>query len=186
MNETPNNLTGILTIDYEFLPASPFPASFQKLTSIWLDVGGCGSSDMLVQPSTTFTLNMSTPWSVPEASSALDAGHIILAGGHLHDGGTHVDILRNNIPICNSVATYGATPGYVESESGMQHISNMTMCGSNGSEDFLNNDNAVRTGDEFSLLAHYDTKAHAGMSEPDGSPAPVMGIAVLYVASGDI
>ena len=62
MNETPRPLTGILTIDYEFIPANPFPASFQKLSSVWLDVGGCENSDVPVPSNTTFTLDTPANW----------------------------------------------------------------------------------------------------------------------------
>jgi hypothetical protein len=177
MNETPNNLTGILTIDYEFVPASPFPPLFKNLTSVWLDVGGCGSSDKPSKPNDHFTLTMSSPWEVSKAFLSSGTAHLVSAGGHLHDGGTHIEIIHNDATICDSTATYGATSGYVEPTSGMQHISNMSLC---GSKEFFGEDSIVRAGDKFSLRAHYNTSAHDGMYEADGSLAPVMGIGVLY------
>jgi hypothetical protein len=181
MNETPKNLSAVVTVDYEFIPANPFPPSFQNLTSVWLDVGGCRNSDVQAQPNTRFTLDTPTSWIAPDNLFAQSIGHIIFAEGHLHDGGTHLEIRRNeNDIICNSSATYGATPGFVDHE--MEHISNMTSC---GVDEPSVEDNVVRRGDKFDLSAHYDMISHKGMLEADGTVAPVMGIAIIYMAPGD-
>jgi hypothetical protein len=180
MNETPKNLSAILTIDYEFIPANPYPPNFQDLTSVWLDVGGCGDSDVPAQANTPFTLSTPTSWTIPDSLFPHN-GRIVFAEGHLHDAGTNIEILRNKDEIiCESIATYGATPGFVDQK--MKHISNMTFCG--GTKPLTEN-NLVRTGDRFDLRAHYDMTSHMGMREADGSLAPVMGIAIMYMAAGD-
>lgn len=174
MNETPRNLSAIVTIDYEFIPANPYPAGFQNLTSVWLDVGGCDTSDVPAKENTVFTLSTPTPWTVPHDS------RIIFAAGHLHDAGTHIEVLRNKDDvICNSIATYGATSGFVDEH--MKHISNMTSCGV--AEPSVER-NIVRKGDGLDLRAYYDLEKYGGMREADGSLAPVMGIAILYLVPG--
>jgi hypothetical protein len=182
MNETPKNNSAVLTIDYEFIPANPFPTTFQNLTSVWLDVGSCRNSDVPPQSGSTFSLDTPTPWTVPK-HFFLDnkSGRIIFTEGHLHDGGTHVEIIRNGKDtICNSSAAYGATPGFVDHD--MLHISSMTSCG--GDEPSTEN-NVVREGDMFDLRAHYNMALHKGMLEADGTLAPVMGIAVMFLAPED-
>jgi hypothetical protein len=180
MNETPKNVSAVLTLDYEFVPANPFPTSFRNLTSAWLDVGGCRNSDVPALPNSTFTLDTPTTWIVPENFFPSGSGHIVFTEGHLHDGGTVVEILRNDDNICNSSATYGATSGFVDHN--MPHISNMTSCGSDKPSI---EDNVVREGEKFDLRAHYDMNSHKGLLEPDGTLAPVMGIAILYMAPSD-
>jgi Stress up-regulated Nod 19 len=184
MNSTPKNITTILTIDYEFIPASPYPVAFRNLTSVWLDVGGCDDSDVPVQGNSTFTLSTPSSWTMPASDLyRLNAGRIVFAEGHLHDAGTHIEILKNSDEsICDSIATYGATPGFVEKDLGMQHISNMTSCGGDVPSP---ESNIVKAGDRFDLRAHYDMTTHKGMRESDGTLAPVMGIAIMYLAPGE-
>jgi hypothetical protein len=177
MNENPQNRSAVLTVDYEFIPANPFPPSFQNLTSAWLDVGGCRNSDVPVVNNSTFTINTPTSWTVPNNLFPHGSGQTIFTEGHLHDGGTHVEILRNDETICTSSATYGGTSGFVDSD--MAHISSMTSCGVN--EPSVE-DNVVREGEKFDLRAHYDLSSHKGLLEPDGTMAPVMGIAIIYMA----
>ena len=178
MNETPSNKTVILTIDYEFIPATTYPPSFRNLTSVWLDVGGCGDSDVpITQENKTFTLSTPQTWIMPATGLYhLNPGRIVFAEGHLHDAGTHIEIVRNKEEVlCNSMATYGATSGFIEKEGDVEHISNMTSCGGD----------VVKAGDEFDLRAYYDMTTRPGMREADGTLAPVMGIAILYIAPRD-
>jgi len=183
MNETPMNKTVILTIDYEFIPASSYPESFQNLISVWLDVGGCGDSDVPVQENaTTFLIPTPLPWTASSTS------RIIFAEGHLHDAGTHLEILRHSLErnkegevICDSIATYGGTPGFIEQKEGIEHISNMTSCGGDVPS---RESNIVDAGVKFDLRAYYDFTKRPGMREADGTLAPVMGIAILYLAPG--
>jgi hypothetical protein len=180
MNETPKNVSAVLTMDYEFIPANPFPAAFQSLTSAWLDVGGCRNSDVPALRNPTFTLDTPASWVVPENLFPYGSGRVVFTEGHLHDGGTHVEILRNDNTVCNSSATYGATSGFVDHD--MTHISSMTSCG--GNEPSIE-DNVVREGEKFDLRAHYDMDSHKGLTEPDGTLAPVMGIAIMYMVPSD-
>lgn len=183
MNETPENVTVVMTIDYEFISASPFPPAFQNLTSVWLDVGSCHDSDVPVQGNSTFTLSTPSSWTLPATGLyKYAAGRMIFLEGHLHDGGEHIEIMRNEDElICDSVADYGGSPGFVGNEGDMKHISSMTSCGG----DIPSKKTGIaKVGESFGLRAHYDMSSHDGMREADGKLAPVMGIALMYLAPG--
>lgn len=179
MNEIEEPRPVVVTITYEYIPNPP--QSFSRVTPVWLDIGNCTDSDMPAFNDTTFQYSMNPPW------KANFAGRVTFTGGHLHDGGTHLTILQNNNTICDSVASYGLTPGYIEpagsmNMSGMNmgmsmmDISNMSSCENTG---------VVNVGDEFSVTAYYNTSEYAPMLNSDGTLAPIMGIALIYIAPGN-
>jgi len=182
MNQTPNPVDGYLTVEYEYVEA-PFPPDFQNLTSVWLDVSGCKNSELETKTNTTFELDSPEPWTVPAEFD----GRAVIMGGHLHDGGTRLEIMHNEKVVCESKATYGGTPSYIDpvglkmdgmSDMGdmrMTHISDMSTCGLP----------VVKAGDEFTIRAHYNLTAHPGMREANGEQARVMGIGLMYFAAGD-
>ncbi|KAF2491973.1 hypothetical protein BU16DRAFT_584159 [Lophium mytilinum] len=167
MNGASEAREAILSITFEYVPG--VPAGFKKTTMLWLDVGGCyKSSDMPGYENALFEYA-----SEPLVGNV--AGTIVFTGGHLHDGGTHVDILKNGNLVCNSTASYGETAGYLDGNKatkGMPHVSSMVTCLSAGT---------LEPGEAVSLVAHYDTKEHLAMKEMDGTISPVMGIAMLYI-----
>lgn len=65
-------------------------------------------------------------------------GRITWVGGHLHDGGVHLTVNKNNKVICDCVAEYGGNPAYIDggsmsmtsSMSGVSMSSSMDMSGS--------------------------------------------------------
>lgn len=63
----------------------------------------------------------------------------------------------------------------------MKHISSMTSCGGDIPSKKAD---IVKAGERFGLRAHYDMSSHKGMREADGTLAPVMGIAIMYLAPG--
>ena len=179
MNANMNTEPVKVTYKFEYLPV--IPASFSKVTPIWLDIGNCSSSEVAVPNQTVFTITMK-PWKIPFS------GHITLIGGHIHDGGVSIEITKNQKTICDAVAFYGQTVGYNESSSamsmqgmdmasGMTHISSITDCGNPGS---------TKVGDEWSLKAHYNITEHSPMTNSDGSYAPIMGISLVYIVHNDI
>jgi hypothetical protein len=178
MNELPTARDVVLTITYEFIPTKP--SHFRTVTPIWLDVTGvCGNSDYSV-PANVSSFSVTAP-----AWTSNITGEVVFTAGHVHDGGTMLSILKRNDSVCDSNATYGASPGYVESMGSgmgtmsskwgmdMVHISNMTECTDIGK---------IKEGQNWSVKATYDFEAHAPMVDMDGAPSPVMGIALLYVA----
>ncbi|KAF2664969.1 hypothetical protein BT63DRAFT_443282 [Microthyrium microscopicum] len=191
MNEIPEMRDAVMTVDYEFIPG--MPKGFQALDTIWLDIGGCMNSDVPPTSNTTSDYTMQPAFKMP-----MD-GMILGMGSHLHDGGTHLTVTKNDKEICNSVATYGAAPGYIDSNmmpgmnmTGMQgmegmkgmpgmdkpmammHVSNISSCYKPDNAEF-------KTGDEFQIKAFYDMTKHMGMYEADGKMSPIMGISIMYV-----
>ncbi len=140
----------ILTMTWEYISSSP--GTFESVQSYWFDIGGCGSSEVPAQPDNVFS------YSSPRYK-APNSGLIAYVGGHLHDGGTHLELMKQGRPYCVSTASYGDG-----------HITKMSTCG--GLQ--------YSEGDDFSIVAHYDTSKHGPMTHPDGELEPVMGIALVY------
>ncbi|KAK5710733.1 hypothetical protein LTR17_018714 [Elasticomyces elasticus] len=96
---------------------------------------------------------------------------IAFIGGHLHDGGTHLDVIRNEEIVCTTEALYG-TSGLATG-----HITRMQSC--------LNAGSTV-PGDQFYIKAYYDTNAHTPMATADSDTLePVMGIALAYLVASE-
>jgi hypothetical protein len=144
----------VLTVTWEYIPS--VPGTFQPVQPYWFDIGGCGSSEVPAQPDAVFS------YSSPLVK-APTSGLIAYAGGHLHDGGTHLELMKQGEPYCVTTASY---------ENG--HITKMSTC----------EGLPYRKGDDFSIIAHYNTSKHDPMAHPDGELEPVMGIAILYAVKG--
>ncbi|TVY42220.1 hypothetical protein LSUB1_G003915 [Lachnellula subtilissima] len=180
MNQAMENQTAVVTITYEYIPGHP--TTFNEITPVWLDIGGCSTSEMPAKNETTFQYT-SPVW------SANVTGRITFEVGHIHDGGTYVQIAENNSTICDSQASYGQTPGYVDPSGSMsmgagmvspmsnmgKHISSMSKC-TNGQ---------LNLGDELSITAYYNTSEYEAMTNTDGSLSSIMGIALLYLAANE-
>ena len=181
MNENKEPRPVVATITYEFIPI--VPPTFERVTSVWLDIGGCLDSEQPAKNDTAFEYSMQPAW------KANFSGRITTILGHLHDGGTHLEVKQNNVTLCDSVAAYGQSAGYNESMSGgmgtngmdasmdktMSHISSLTTCDVTG---------AVHAGDEWSVTAHYNTTEYQPMLTINGKLEPIMGISIFYVAKG--
>lgn len=166
MNESADPRDAFLTITYEHIPN--LPSDFSKATSIWLDVGECNGSEVPVPDDTTsFELDMS-PW------TATLNGRLLTTLSHLHDGGVHLDVAKNDEVVCRSVATYGDASEHKRHMPGMDmsHISYMSTCYDAG---------RIQEGEQWTVKAKYDLNAHEPMLDGDGEPDDVMGIAVMYV-----
>jgi hypothetical protein len=180
MNETEEPRDAVVTITFEYIPT--VPSGFDLVTPLWLDIGNCTTSDMPAQANTTFKYS-SAPW------TSDISGRILDVAGHIHDGGTHIEVFQNDKLICNCSAAYGQSEGYIETtpmnmsmmnmnmDMGMDmvHISSIASC---------SNDGTLKRGDTLGVTAHYNTSEYAPMMNVDGSLAPIMGISLLYVATG--
>ena len=177
MNETVEPRDAVVTITFEYIPT--VPSGFDLVTPVWLDIGNCTDSDMPAQANTTFEYS-SAPWTSDISGQILDVA------GHIHDGGTYIEVLQNNKMICNCSAAYGQSEGYIETgpmnmptmnmsmmNMDMVHISSIASC---------SNDGTLKKGDTLGVTAHYNTSEYAPMMNSDGSLAPIMGISLLYVA----
>jgi hypothetical protein len=88
----------------------------------WLDEDGCSTDSLISVP-----LGFSDTHRDIRAPSS---GRVIAAAGHIHDHGVNVELTNNSSRealICNSVARYGETPGYVTPD-GRTHVSSMSTC----------------------------------------------------------
>jgi hypothetical protein len=101
MNENREDKVVYLTITYDYVDGRP--EGFSNFRSIWLDVAQCGTSEVR-PPKQSGQFDVSQDW-----TANLNAD-ILGAGGHLHDGGTHLTISVDGKVVCDSVASYGVTP----------------------------------------------------------------------------
>ena len=192
----------VLTVTWEYIPS--VPAGFDKVKPLWLDIGGCGSSDLPAKANQAFQYTDPSPW------TSNIAGRITAMIGHLHDGGTHLTATKNNTVMCDFVATYGQNPAYIDggsmgmssSMSGMSMQPEATtsasmpmststsMAGMNMGNDTVHissistchNVGIIGIGDILSVTAYYNSTEYALMTNTNGTLAPIMGIALVYVA----
>jgi hypothetical protein len=174
MNVHSSPRTAVLTITYEYIPYNP--DDFETVTSVWLDIGGCRRSDIDVPKDKTSFHFCSPGW------KSTISGRIICVLGHLHDGGTHLDVRKDDESVCRSVPKYddkemdhGDGHDLVRRHGGgmdMSHITKMSMC---------HNIGRIEAGEKWTVRADYDIAAHPPMLDVNGVPEGVMGIAVMYV-----
>ena len=131
---------------------------------------------------------------------------ISLPGGHLHDGGTNVNIYQNDKVICDSKAEYtaslagGASTAAPHGSASAKDAALGTMADVTGmsrrKRDGLVKDgmahikqmstcNAlgpIKKGDTVFIDANYNFNQHMGMKSKAGAYTEVMGIAILYLA----
>jgi len=169
-----------LTIDFEYIPGA-LPAGFKRTRALWLDVTNCGISSVIPpRGQMKFKLN-SKKWTVGYS------GEMLGVGGHLHDGGTLLNIYKNNDVICASDANYGTGGGHSHgrrsiekrqgngpSADGKEHIQKMTTCSMMG---------PVSPNDQIWIDAQYDFNKHKGFQSKSGAFTEVMGIAIMYLAA---
>lgn len=172
--------TAYVTVTWEYITQPP--PTFSRVKVLWLDVGGCNGNAHLTPKSTTQAFEFKSPDWVSDIS-----GKITFMGGHLHDGGTHLNIKKNGVDHCDCFASYGASSEGISVHSGTStsttignaHISDISICKNM-------NDIMVEPGDIWSVTAHYDPTQHGLMMNTDGTVEPVMGIAMAYVADKDV
>jgi hypothetical protein len=175
MNMTATDRSVYLTLDYRYVSGAA-AAGFKPTKPVWLDIAQCGTSE---KPAQTGQYVLS---SVPWKSNV--TGTLLGGVGHLHDGGTHLAFDNGGQTFCDSVASYGTTPDYVDPPTGMDHggggmdhgsgggthISEMTYCAPGA---------ALKAGDVVTIKGYYDDAQHAQMTH-GGKLHPVMAIGMLY------
>ncbi|KAF2231815.1 hypothetical protein EV356DRAFT_578880 [Viridothelium virens] len=186
MNMSDQDQKYVITITYEWLPAtSSVGQTYKAANMAWLDVTGCGDSEVTAQEG-VYTLS-SPGW------RSTVSGKLLSALGHVHDGGVDVTVYVNGNPVCVSQQLYGRKPGYnstmdmdssTMSASGSAldsmartHISDAGSCANFGE---------VNVGDELMIEAHYNTNLHPldmGMGAQAGQPMDIMGISQVYIGS---
>jgi hypothetical protein len=179
MNEAAQPRDAVLTLEWEYITG--MPEGYKRTTPVWIDIDGvCSEHGSEVAPpkdNKTFAFEMETPWITPVS------GQVVCTAGHLHDGGVDLQIIKNGEAVCDSPARYGESAGYIETtqmemdgmamDMEMLHISSMGGC----------SDLSTREGDGWTVRANYDFGRHEPMMDGQGGFAPVMGIALLYIAT---
>lgn len=122
---------------------------------------------------------------------------IIAAAGHLHDGGTNVEIFQNNNLLCDSVARYEAGKGKAMSHDhgGMRkrqvldggaysntdipHIAEVKRCA-------FPEGKPLKSGDGLYIAANYDLEKYKGVKEATGKIDMIMGMGGILIAGKDL
>ncbi|KAF2665343.1 hypothetical protein BT63DRAFT_62241 [Microthyrium microscopicum] len=155
MNMNMEDKVVYLTMTYDILDG-PLRPGWKNTKVVWLDADACGLSE-LPPPVEKGKFEMtSVPWK-PNFE-----GKVIAAVGHLHDGGTDIEIrTNNNTQLCNSNARYAETPQYKftwgkmgDDELAVDHISSMSHCGVK--------DTMLSKDQEWSISGKYDFDQRAG------------------------
>ena len=150
MNMKQQSAEVALTVTWEFILRKD--NTFKPVQPYWFDIGACGSSEKPSMRDANFE------YTSPVVKAPTN-GVIAAAASHLHNGGTHLELLKEGKPLCTSYAHYDH-----------DHIHELTTC----------YDLRYSKGDEFSIAAYYNTSKHMPMEHSGGSLEPVMGIALVY------
>jgi hypothetical protein len=131
-------------------------AGMKPVRPVWLDEDNCGDS--------TYPVGAGPSNKVWRWTSAV-TGRVILAGGHVHNGGIKV-VLGNETTgehLCTSYAGYGTNPAF------QGNVESMSTC-------IWDRLGTVRAGEVLSIDTYYDP--------PEAQP-DVMGIVLAYVYETD-
>jgi len=201
MNEKPEDRVVYMTMTFDYVDGRP--EGFSNYRTIWLDVAQCGTSEVRA-PVQSGKFNVSQTW------TANLQGDILGAGGHLHDGGTHLTLTVDGKEICDSVATYAKTNSTgAMGGGGMAGMAGMTKLRLTELEalerhDVLRKRDGPHLGGEhisnmspcfgdklgisrleknqkWTITGYYDYDKHAGMKMGGGKQSNVMGIAIMMV-----
>jgi hypothetical protein len=100
MNMNPASKTVYMTMYYDYVEGRE--ADWADVKPVWFDVAQCGTSEVGGGSAGSSFQISSTPW------SANFEGDILSMGGHIHDGGTKLDILVDRRVACTSTPYYGS------------------------------------------------------------------------------
>jgi hypothetical protein len=174
MNMSMDDQIVYVTQTYDIVDG-PLPAGWKDVKTIFLDVKSCRDSEVHPPGPPQFTLE-SKPWT-PNFE-----GKIVEVGGHVHDGGIHVDIMANpNETLCRSAANYSERPEFLwrgmvmgDSKIAKDHVSSMAGCETKRGWD-------LKRDQKYIIKAQYDFSQRTG-NEEDGKYSSVMGVAMMIVA----
>lgn len=154
MNMSMSQQTFYIEVTYTVTTSAQTP-----VRPVWLDIDQCGDSEYAI-PAGVSDTHWDWRVNVP--------GRVVTAAGHLHDSGVHLEATRETgspLSICDSVAGYGETPGYID-PSGRAHLSSMSTC----------------EADPLAVLSQGDmVRIHSVYDSPEPQ-TDVMGIMLMYIA----
>ena len=106
MNMVDYSRDAVLTMTWEYIPS--VPSGFDHVKALWLDIGGCEGSDVTAKANKTFQYTDPAPW------TSNFTGRVTYMVGHLHDGGSHLAVTKNDTVMCDCVAAYGQNAAYID------------------------------------------------------------------------
>lgn len=136
--------------DMEFLPGRP--DDYLDASPVFLPVAGCDSKDFV--PGIVQTPKGQTKWTVTSKDVLVNEDAILFVfRGHMHDGGSNIDLKVNDKLACDSQAVYGGKGHVGKNADGTtwETIGDMKTCPEGV---------VVRKGDRISMSANYDLVAH--------------------------
>jgi len=163
MNENPGTTEMVLTMEYEYIQGTP--AGFQHVVPLWLDIGGCGDSNLPLKNPGFSSYTMPAPF------KANLTGTIVAAGGHIHDAGLSIKLIKNNGTVCESTGIYSPPSSSGHGHMGSDRLMSMSLCP----------EIQLKAGDQLDLFTTYDTTKHGAMKDGNGAYSPIMGIIMAYV-----
>jgi len=180
MNMNMNDAVVYITMTYD-LTEGALPSGWEEVKIAFLDANSCKSSEVSSPKGKVVFDIASRPWK-PNVE-----GRVIDSIGHLHDGGTQIDIYTNGFsaPLCKSKAIYAGKAEYVYRETSMamhgdkvakDHISTMANCGPEDIQVQRMSKNQAWTTKGF-----YDYNTRSANLE-GGAPSEIMAIAIVLVA----
>jgi hypothetical protein len=174
MNMSMEDQVVYVTQTYDIIDG-PLPTGWKDVKTVFLDVKSCRDSEVHPPGPPQFTLE-SEPWT-PNI-----LGKIVEVGGHVHDGGLHVDIMASPTEqLCRSAAKYSEKPEFLWRGTAMSgsviakdHVSSMAGCETKQGWD-------LKEDQKWVIKAQYDFSQRPGNQE-DGEYSSVMGVAMMLVA----
>jgi hypothetical protein len=100
MNMNPSSKQVWMTMYYDYVEGAG--SEWADVKPVWFDVAQCGTSEVGGGSAGSSFQISSLPW------SANFEGEILSVGGHIHDGGTKMDILVDKKVACTSLPYYGS------------------------------------------------------------------------------
>lgn len=164
-----------ISMYYDYLEGT-LPEGWSDVKTVWLDAANCGTGDITPPQQTGSFQISSTAWQ-PNFS-----GKIIGVTGHVHDGGTIVDVKTNDEMMCRTHTRYAETSRFVYNQMSMDkdskparnHISSMTPCANTQVQ-------TLETNQNVQVVGSYDFDKRPGNIEK-GKQDEIMAIALMLVA----
>jgi hypothetical protein len=100
MNMNPTAKQVYMTMYYDYVEGHP--TGWAEVKPVWFDVNQCGTSEVSGRTDGASFKITSTPW------AANFEGEVVGVGGHIHDGGTHLEVVAGSNLACTSSAFYGS------------------------------------------------------------------------------
>jgi hypothetical protein len=150
VNYNKDDLNVYASADMEYIPGKP--AEYLDVSPVFIPVTSCNPGFNLA--GIVQMPKGQTKWSLKSTGiTAAEDSILFLFRGHMHDGGSNVEVKVNEKTVCDSRALYGG-PGHVGKTSDgkdWETIRDMVTCPEGV---------VVKKGDKISLAANYDVIAH--------------------------